>query len=276
MTARGFARKLLPFPVRLELLRLTRFPGWLAETPTIARKRLPPAGQQTFRCLLAQHASPLRRAGSAPDPRLQRGKERNVAIAARLLDGLCVPPNRLFSYHRAVGRPSRLRGFRIGLELRNGAPSAGVGGGCCQVSNLLYLLALRGGMKIVERHRHGLDLFPDNERAVPFGCGATVFYNYADLRWENPLPQPVLLQLRIAEGVLIGELWTEQDPGWMVEVYETDHRFFREGGAWMRENRLRRRFLRADGSILLDQEVAHNRGRVLYEPPEGEPCGARR
>ena len=82
-------------------------------------------------------------------------------------------------------------------------------------------------MKVVERHRHGLDLFPDHQRTVPFGCGATVFYNYADLRFENPLPQPVLLQFRIEEGTLVGELWAEADPGWSVEVYEVGHRFFR-------------------------------------------------
>jgi len=119
----------------------------------------------------------------------------------------------------------------------------------------------------VERHRHGLDLFPDHQRTVPFGCGATIFYNYADLRFENPLPQRVLLQLRIEQRTLVAELWTENDPGWTVEVYEVDHRFFREGDAWMRENRIRRRFRLPDGTVLLDQEVAHNRGRVMYEPP---------
>jgi vancomycin resistance protein VanW len=268
MNARHVARRLLPFSVRLELLRLKRWPGWLVETPTIARTRLPAAGGLWFQHLLARHSSPLERASGAVDPVLQRGKERNVALAVGLLDGLLVRPHEIFSYHRTVGRPTRWRGFRQGLELQNDRPSRGVGGGCCQVSNTLYLLALRGGMKVVERHRHGLDLFPDHQRTVPFGCGATVFYNYADLRFENPLAQSVLLQLRVEEQALVGELWSETDPGWTVEVYEEGHRFFRDGDAWMRENRIRRRFRLADGSVLLDQEVAHNRGRVLYEPPE--------
>ena len=49
---------------------------------------------------------------------------------------------------------------------------------------------------------------------------------------------------------------------------EVGHRFFREGAVRMRENHIRRRFRLPDGSVLLDQEVAHNRGRVMYEPPE--------
>lgn len=273
MTPRDLVRMLIPFPVRLELLRLKRLPGWLVETPTIARTQLPPAEQEPFQHLLASHSSPVERVPGAVSPKLQQGKERNVAIAAGFLNGLAIPPNKVFSYHRTVGRPSRLRGFRAGLELHGGVPSRGVGGGCCQVSNTLYLLALRGGMKIVERHRHGLDLFPDHARTVPFGCGATVFYNYADLRFENPLPQPVLLRCRVEDRALVGELWTTEAPDWMVEVYETDHRFFREGEAWMRENRIRRRIRRADGSVLLDQLVAHNCGRVLYEPPGEGECG---
>jgi hypothetical protein len=44
----------------------------------------------------------------------------------------------------------------------------------------------------------------------------------------------VLLQFRIEDRELVGELWTESDPGWTVEVYEVGHCFFREGDGWMR------------------------------------------
>jgi hypothetical protein len=115
-----FARKLLPFPVRLELLRLCRLPGWLVETPAIARTWLPESECDAFRYLLTSHASPLQRAPGAVSIALQHGKERNVALAARL------------------------RGFRPGLELHGERPARGVGGGLCQVSNSLYLLALCG------------------------------------------------------------------------------------------------------------------------------------
>lgn len=262
-------RRLIPYAIRVELARLKRLPMWWAEMPTIARMRVDPkdAGAYSFR--LACHSSPLERSPGAVEPGLQRGKEHNVAVAARLLDGLLIGPNKIFSYHHVVGRPSRPRGFRVGLELHNGIPSRGVGGGCCQVSNALYLVALRAGLRIVERHRHGLDLFPDHDRTVPFGCGATVFFNYADLRFENPLPYNVLLKTTVQDRTLTVQLWTTEDPGWTTEIYEVDHRFFREGeDRVMRENRIRRRFLRTDGSVMLDHEVAHNSGRVLYEPPE--------
>jgi len=162
----------------------------------------------------------------------------------------------------------------MGLELHEGRPSGGRGGGCRQISNMLYLLALQSGQEIVERHRHGLDLFPDHDRKIPFGCGATIYYNFADLRFANPLPSPLLLRLRIANGHLIGEMWSTTDPGWTAEIYEVGHRFFREKDSWWRENYVWRRFRGADGTVCRDEEIAHNRGRVLYEPTGEEPCDA--
>lgn len=247
---------------------MKRLPAWIVESSSIARTRCAANEGKRFEILLASHRSPLKRPGSDTAANLQVGKERNVAIASTAIDNLLIRPYEIFSYHRTVGRPARLRGFRPGLELHDGKLSQGVGGGCCQVSNMLYLLALRSGMKITERFRHGSDLFPDHERTVPFGCGATVFYNYADLRFENPLSQPILLRIRIENGQLAGEVWTDHDPGWTTEIYEAGSSRYRDGSDWIRENWIRRRFVLPDGSVLLDQEVAHNRARILYALPD--------
>ncbi len=265
---RQLARRIVPFPLRVEWVRLRGAPARLLERGRVAREKVPAGRVADFGFLLAERRSPLRR-DPVRDESLQLGKEHNVALAARSLDAVLVPPGGLCSYHHLVGRPSRLRGFRPGLELHGEEPSAGIGGGCCQVSNLLYLLCLLGGMRVVERHRHGLDLFPDSARTVPFGCGATVFYGTADLRFDNPLDQSVLLRMGIEDGHLVGRLLCPDDPGFRVEIEERDHRFFRQDGGWMRENRILRRIVGLDGRILLEQQVAHNRARVCYEPDDG-------
>lgn len=270
---RQLARRLVPFALRVELVRLRGAPVRLLERRVVARARLPEAGLGEYGFLLAERSSPLRRE-PVKDEVLQRGKEHNVALAASKLDGVLVQPGQLCSYHHLVGRPSRLRGFRSGLELHGEQPSAGIGGGCCQVSNLLYLLCLLGGMRVVERHRHGLDLFPDSARTVPFGCGATVFYGTADLRFDNPLDQPVVLRTLIEDGALVGRLLCARDPGFSVELVEEGHRFWREGEQWLRENRIRRIIRDRRGEMLVDQLVAHNRARTCYEPegPEVSAC----
>jgi vancomycin resistance protein VanW len=251
-----------PRELRVELARLRRWPRFAME-----RGLAPVRGGDDFAHLVATHASPLRRPGTTAEPRLQAGKERNVAVAAARLDRALLAPGRTLSYHHAVGRPSRAAGFVPGLELHDGTLAEGVGGGACQVANLLYYLALTGALTIVERHRHTLDLFPDADRRVPFGCGATVFYNWADLRVANPLDVAIALRLRIDDGQLVGELWAAEPVDLRAEVYEVDHRFFEQDGAWWRENRIRRRIVRAsDGALLVDHEVAHNLARCAYEP----------
>jgi vancomycin resistance protein VanW len=249
--------------LRVELARMRRWPQWALE----ARRLTPTRGGDDFAHVIAHHASLLLRPGTTAEPRLQAGKERNVALAAARLDRILLPPGRVLSYHHAVGRPSRAAGFVPGMELHHGELSEGIGGGACQVANLLYYLALIGAMTIVERHRHSLDLFPDSERRVPFGCGATVFYNWADLRFVNPLDVAVALRLRVEGGVLVGELRAPQPLDLRVEVYEVEHRFIDRGSAWWRENRIRRRIARkSDGRLLIDQEVAHNVARCAYRP----------
>ena len=252
-------RERIPRELRVELARLRRWPRLVIAGRRFATAR----GGADFEHVLATHASPLSRPGTTPDPRLQAGKETNVRVAASRLDGLLIDPGRVLSFHRMVGWPSTWRGFAIGLELHDGEMAEGIGGGACQVANLLYYLALCAGMTIVERHRHSLDLFPDSDRRVPFGCGATVFYNWADLRFANPLDTPVALRLGIADGQLVGELRAPADPGYRIEVYEVDHRFFERDGERFRENRIRRRITRG-GPVLIDHEIAHNVCRVAY------------
>lgn len=249
---------------------MRRLPQWILERPGIAFARAAQTEIAGFPHLLAAHTSPLFRKTGHPRPDLQRGKEANVSLAAARLDRLIVRPNQIFSHHHVVGRANRFRGFRKGLELRDGQPTASMGGGLCQVSNSFYWVALQAGMRIVERHRHGLDLFPDEARTVPFGGGATVVYNYADFRFENPLVEPILIRSRIDDHNLITEIWTTTPPDFRVEVEEVEHRFFQRDAVWWRENRLRRRFVRPDGRVLLEQEVAHNVGRLAYEPKGGE------
>ncbi len=264
---RDLARRLIPFRLRRELVILKRLPQFLIERPKIAKARTDEPA--TFEYLLASHSSPLERTPGAVSSDLQRGKEINVGRAAELLDGLVIGPNQTFSHHHAIGRTTHRRGFRKGMELQNGDATGSWGGGLCQVSNSFYWVAVRSGMRITERHRHGLDLFPDHERTVPFGCGATVVYNYADFRFENPYPEPVMMRARIGDGSFVSEIWATSDPGVHIEVEETDHRFFEGEEGWMRENRLRRRITDTNGELISDVEVAHNVGRVMYEPPEG-------
>ena len=251
----------LPTGVKVELLRLKRS---IENIPYRNRFATIKGEAKAYSHVLEERCSPLERVKGAIEPRLQKGKERNVAIAARSIHGTVIEPGDIFSYHRLVGRPSRWRGFRSGLQLLRDEEAEGIGGGLCQISNMLYQLAAGSGMLIVERHRHGLDLFPDHVRTAPFGCGATVRYNYNDLRFENPLPYPVIVTLEIVDEQLRGSIASPRELDFIVTIEERDHRFYQDNGSRMRENRIYRIITSRDGNLIREELLAHNRCRVKY------------
>ena len=56
-------------------------------------------------------------------------------------------------------------GYKEGLTIAKGKPSSGIGGGMCQLSNLIHWMILHTDMEITEHHHHDqIDLFPDFKR----------------------------------------------------------------------------------------------------------------
>lgn len=117
---------------------------------------------------------------------LQENKAVNLALAVKHIDGLLIRPGETFSVWRQVGRTTKRKGYKEGLTIAKGAPSQGIGGGLCQLSNLIHWMVLHSELTITEHHHHdGLDLFPDFGRQIPFGTGTSISYNYIDYRVRN-------------------------------------------------------------------------------------------
>ncbi|XXF77642.1 VanW family protein [Myxococcaceae bacterium GXIMD 01537] len=133
-------------------------------------------------------------------------KRHNLALALERMRGVCIPPGGLFSFWHLVGEPSRARGFLPGRNLVDGVLQLSDGGGICQLSGLLYLLGLRAGLAVVERHPHSADIYTEATRFAPLGSDATVAYGYKDLRLRNPHPFPVALRCMLGEDALSAEV----------------------------------------------------------------------
>jgi VanW like protein len=116
---------------------------------------------------------------------LQAGKIHNLRQVIRHIDGIEIPAGGMFSFWAQVGRPTELRGFTAGRELREGCIIPAVGGGLCQLSNALYDAALKAGLEIIERHAHN-QVIPGSLAEID--RDATVFWNYIDLRFRVKTP----------------------------------------------------------------------------------------
>ena len=226
---------------------------------------------ETLPVVLVRHASVLRRRLGNTDPRLQETKITNLRLAAAPLDGLVLRPGTTLSFWDRVGNPSARRGFVEGLVLVRGEVQAATGGGLCQLSNLLYWMALQAPIEIVEHHHHGFDAFPDDRRVLPFGSGATVFYNYGDLRLANSTDMLIQLRVWFTATHLHGEIRSDRDWPSAYRVEERGHRFVRGAdGRLYRENELWRTVVdRATGQTMREELVTRNHAQVTY--PLDEP-----
>lgn len=217
---------------------------------------------------IKKHQSVLVRRMPGADLQLQLNKVHNLKLVIDLIDGILIEPGETFSFWRCVGRPTRVRGFKPGVELARGRARAGVGGGICQSSNLLYWLAIHSELEIVERHHHSFDPFPDDGRVLPYASGATVKYNYRDLQISNRTDATFQIRLWLDKKCLNGDLRSDRKKRRSYKVLERNHRFFMKKGGWYRTNQLWRRVadVENDGVVLGEEHLVTNCGRVMYEP----------
>jgi vancomycin resistance protein VanW len=231
------------------------------------------SGERVFHDLPARvkkHQSVLIRKLGDSDVQLQKNKVENLKIVVSCLDGLLIRPGETFSFCKLVGRPTRSRGFLEGMELVAGEARPGVGGGMCQASNLLFWLALHSPLSVIERHHHSFDPFPDQGRVLPFASGATVMFNYRDLRFENRTPHTFQLRLWMDKKCLNGDLRCSERLRHSYKVFERNHRYECVDGEWFRGNELWRRVVDKDdgGKTIKKEFLFANFARVKYEPSQ--------
>ena len=110
----------------------------------------------------------------------EQGKIHNLRLAAKCLDGIKIPAGQVFSFWKHLGRTTRAKGYVYGRQIQEGCLIPALGGGICQLTNMLYEAALNAGCEIVERHPH--------TRKVPGAPAnkpdATVAWNHIDLRFR--------------------------------------------------------------------------------------------
>lgn len=123
--------------------------------------------------LIFQHKTPLLRKLKDVDMQLQYNKVINLRLATASMDGFLVRPGETFSDWKCIGNPAARKGYVEGMVLYCGTFYAGVGGGLCQLSNLIYWMTLHTSLTVTERYRYCYDVFPDSGRVLPFGSGAT-------------------------------------------------------------------------------------------------------
>lgn len=254
----------LLYKLSVERHTVARRLHWLRAGRHLARTRS--TDDARFRYKVTRHSSILMRRLGDVDMQLQQNKITNLRLAAAAINQIVIAPGETFSFWYLIGEPTARRGYVEGLLIHSGRMARGVGGGLCQLSNLIHWMALHTPLQVTERNHHQFDAFPDSGRVLPFGSGATVFYNYVDLQLTNPTEQPFRLSLWLTDNELCGSIESDTPVPVKYHVRERNHRFVRRGGQLYRENWLYRDVRdRASGNLLGEELITHNFAPVMYE-----------
>lgn len=253
------------YPVAVRAHQLRRHLRWAISGATWAATH----ADTDLPVRLLKHASLLMRELSADEMVLQRNKVTNLRLAAARTDRIVIRPGETFSFNKVVGNCTRRKGYVEGMRLSNGRAVAGVGGGICQLANLLHWMFLHSPLTVVERSEHSFDPFPDKGRVLPWGVGCSIVYNYVDLVVRNDTEHTFQLRTWVDERHLRGELRADAATEHSYRVEARDEAFLRHQGRVYRRNEIWRTVIsKRTGDVVGEELLKRNCALVTYPPPE--------
>ena len=216
-----------------------------------------------------KHQSVLIRKLGDSDIKLQENKVVNLKLAIKRINNIVIKPKETFSFCYLVGKPTKRKGYLNGMMLMNGEALEGIGGGICQIANLLHWLVLHSPLTVTERHHHSFNPFPDEGRVVPFGSGATVFYNYIDFQFTNNTQYIFQLKFWFDKKCINGDLRAHEDSPFCYHIFEKNHQFLKLGDEFYRKNEIwRKKIVKRGGKVLDTELLIKNFSKVKYVPVE--------
>lgn len=254
----------LLYDISVGIRRFKRKLNWLTDNKIYANQ----ISENKLEFRIKKHQSVLLKKLGDNNVQLQVNKITNIKLAIQNINGVIIEPGQTFSFCKLVGLPTKSKGYLLGMELSFGEARAGVGGGICQISNLIHWLVLHSPLTVTERYHHSFDPFPDDGRVLPFGSDASVFYNYRDYQFTNNTDFNFQINLWLTEKCLEGELRINNELDFSYHVFEKDHQFLKIENLFYRKNEIwRNKLLKFEGGKIIDTElVTNNFARVTYLP----------
>ena len=254
------------YHVSIFLRRFARYINWILNSRKFAKQ----IESSALEYRVYKHQSVLIRKLGGTDLIFQQNKVDNLIIAIKKLNGIIIRPCETFSFCFLVGQPTKRKGYKEGILLCNGEAKPGIGGGLCQISNLIHWLCLHSPLTVTERHHHSFDPFPDEGRVVPFGSGASIFYNYMDYQLRNDTEHTFQLLFWLDKKCINGDLRVDSNLPHKYHIYEKNHKFIKDGDYIYRRNELWRDKYNKIGSgeIIESELLQKNNALVKYTPDE--------
>ncbi len=132
-------------------------------------------------------------------------RSKNLANAARLINGSVLYPGETFSVHDTISPLTEENGYYEAASYNNGKVEDSLGGGVCQVSTTLYNAVLRAELEIAERSPHSMVV-----SYVKPSMDAAIAGDYKDFKFKNNTDVPVYIQGGTYGGTISFTIYGEE------------------------------------------------------------------
>ena len=201
------------------------------------------------------------------DMQLQKNKVKNLQLASQKRDGIIVKPGEEFSFWNLVGNATKRKGYLEGLVISNSQMKKGIGGGLCQMANMIHWLVLHTPLTVTELHHHSDALFPDVKRRVPFGTGTSISYKALDYRFKNTTENPIQIRVWLDDTFLYGEIRSTVPLNEKYKIVEEDNHYAKdEDGIFYRNSKVYRIITDKKTKQEIKKElILDNHSQVMYD-----------
>lgn len=132
-------------------------------------------------------------------------RSRNLANAARLINGSVIYPGETFSVHDTISPLTEDNGYYAAPSYNNGKVEDSIGGGVCQVSTTLYNAVLRAELEIIERSPHSMVV-----SYVKPSMDAAIAGDYKDFKFRNNTEVPLYIEGGTYSGTIYFNIYGEE------------------------------------------------------------------
>ncbi len=140
------------------------------------------------------------------------GRDINLALACKAIDGHVIKVGEKFDFDLVVGPRTTDRGY-LSAPNYTGSTTSAIGGGISQIASALHCSALMAGLQIDEHHFH--------RYAVPYttmGADAAVNYGAENLVFTNTTNAPIRVQASVIGSTVTITLLGTEERDYRVEV----------------------------------------------------------
>ncbi len=231
-----------------------------------SREKFAKAKAEPLPNLAAEYHCHLIKRGPGVDLTLQENKAVNIRLACKKLNGIVVRPGETFSFCITVGKCTKRKGYQKGRILIGNKLRPGMGGGLCNLGNMIHRMVLHTPLTVTEFHSHSDALAPDEGKRVVFSAGTSVYYNYLDYRFKNTTDQAVQILVWCDEEQLYGQVRSEREFPHRYELIEEDHHYRKEGEKYYRSSKIYRLLTdKKTGTLAKKELVRNNHSEVMYD-----------